>query len=112
MEKDGFVERLIFCDEATFHISGKVNRHNIRIWGTEQPHAQIEYLHDSPKVNVFCAVSREKLHGPFFFTEAGGSFLDMFKTDCYPNYIPIMTIIFNSLTEFQPPPLPIFTRMY
>jgi hypothetical protein len=35
MEEVGSVERLIFCDEATIHISGKVNRHNIRIWGTE-----------------------------------------------------------------------------
>jgi hypothetical protein len=27
MEEDGFVERLIFSSEATFLISGKVNRH-------------------------------------------------------------------------------------
>jgi hypothetical protein len=41
MKEDGFVERLI-SEEATFHISGKVNRHNVRIWETEQPHAQTE----------------------------------------------------------------------
>ena len=70
MEENDFVERLIFCDEATFHIIGKVNRHNVRIWGTEQPHTQIKHQRDSSKVNVFCAVSREKVHGPFFFTEA------------------------------------------
>jgi len=58
MEEKDFVERLIFCDEATFHISGKVNVHNVRIWGTEQPHAQIEHQRDYPKVNVSCAVSR------------------------------------------------------
>ena len=82
-----FVERLIFCDEATFYISGKVNRHNVHIWGTEQPHAQIEHQRDSPKVNVFCAVSREKVHGPFFFTEAtvtGDSFLDMLENWLLP----------------------------
>jgi hypothetical protein len=39
-EEGGFVERVIFSDEVTFHISGKVNRQNVRIWGTEQPHAQ------------------------------------------------------------------------
>jgi hypothetical protein len=33
MEEDGFEERLI-SDEATFHISGKVKEHNVRIWGT------------------------------------------------------------------------------
>ena len=82
MEENDFVERLIFCDEPTFHISGEVNGHTVRIWGTEQPHAQIEHQRDSPKINIICAVSREKLRGPFFFTEAtvtGDSFLDMLE---------------------------------
>jgi hypothetical protein len=35
MEADDFVERLIFCDEVTFYISGKVNRHRAHICGTE-----------------------------------------------------------------------------
>ena len=29
MDENDLVERLIFCDEATFHISGKVNVHNV-----------------------------------------------------------------------------------
>jgi hypothetical protein len=49
IEVDGFVERLIFSDEATtFHFSGKVNRHIVRIWGTEQSLTQIEHQRDSP----------------------------------------------------------------
>ena len=48
---------------------GKVKRHNVRIWGTENPHATIEYVRDSPEVNVFCAVSSCKVYGPFFFAE-------------------------------------------
>jgi hypothetical protein len=73
-EEDGFVKRLI-SDGATFHISGKVNRHNVRI---RRAPARLYY-----KVNVFCAVSREKVFGSFFFTEAtvtGGSFLDMLES--------------------------------
>lgn len=54
-EEDGFYERLILADESTFHI--KVNKHNVRIWGIEKPRASIEYERDSPKLNVFCAVS-------------------------------------------------------
>ena len=87
MEENDFVDKLIFCDEATFHISGKVNVHNVHIWGTEQPHAQTEHQRDSPKVNVFCAMSCEKVHGPFFFTEAtvtGDSFLDMLENWLLP----------------------------
>jgi hypothetical protein len=62
-EGDGFVERLIIYDEDTIHING-----NVRICGTEQPHTQIEHQCDSLKVSVFLVVSREKAHGPFFFT--------------------------------------------
>jgi hypothetical protein len=65
MDEECFIERLIFPDEASFHISGKVNRHSIHIWGMEQPHAQIEHQRDSPKVNVFCEVSREKVQSIF-----------------------------------------------
>ena len=31
--EDGFAEKLVFSDETTFHGCGKVNRHNVRIWG-------------------------------------------------------------------------------
>ena len=34
LEDDGFDDRLVFSDEVTFHLSGKVNKHNTRIWGT------------------------------------------------------------------------------
>jgi len=64
--EDGFAEKLVFSDEATFHVCGKVNRHNVRIWGTENPHATID-VRDLPKMNVFCAVSSCKVYGPFFF---------------------------------------------
>jgi hypothetical protein len=57
IEGDGFVERLFFSNEATFHVSGKANRHNISVWGADQPHAQTEHQCESPKVNVSCAMS-------------------------------------------------------
>lgn len=71
---------LIFFDEATFQINGKMNRHNCRIWGTQNPHDIVEHKRDSPKVNVFCAMSCRKLYGSFFFEEStvtGQSFLAM-----------------------------------
>ncbi|PNF43566.1 hypothetical protein B7P43_G03926 [Cryptotermes secundus] len=57
MEDETFMSRLIFSDEATFHLSGTVNLHNVRIWGTEHPHETVEHERDFPKVNVICAVS-------------------------------------------------------
>ena len=67
LEEDEFNERLVFREEATCHTNGKVNKHNVRIWGEENPHATIEHERDSPKMNVFCAISKNHVHGPFFF---------------------------------------------
>ena len=67
LEEEEFNERLVFSDEATFHTNGKVNTHNVGIWGEDNPHATIEHEKDSPKVNVFCAISKNQVHGPFFF---------------------------------------------
>ncbi|GFS76800.1 DUF4817 domain-containing protein [Trichonephila clavipes] len=39
-----FFNHHLFSDEATFHLSGKVNRHIEQIWGTENPHACVEHL--------------------------------------------------------------------
>jgi hypothetical protein len=72
--------RFIFSDEATFHINGKVNRHNVRVWRTENRHVTLQHERDSLKVNVFYAISKEKVYGPFFFVEntvTGNSYLDM-----------------------------------
>jgi hypothetical protein len=70
MEKDkGLSKRIIFNDKGTFHLSRKVNRHNIRIWGSEKPVAVVEMECDSPKVTMFCAVSRRRVFGPFFFAD-------------------------------------------
>jgi len=73
MEEDDFFERLIFSDECTFHLCGKVNRHNVRIWGAENPKSVVEVARDSPMFTF-------KVYGPFFFPEetvTGITFLDM-----------------------------------
>jgi hypothetical protein len=69
MEDDKFLPRVIFSDEATFHLCGKVNRHNVSIWGLQNPHTTLEHERDSPKVNAFCAISQKKVYGPLFFDE-------------------------------------------
>lgn len=87
-EDDTFTSRLVFSDEATFHLSGKVNRHNVRIWGANNPHEMVEHHRDSPKVNVFCAVSQNQVYGPFFFegsTVTGQSYLDMLRNWLFPS---------------------------
>jgi hypothetical protein len=36
-EDNLFLDKIVFSDEATFHLSGKVNRHNLIIWGSQNP---------------------------------------------------------------------------
>jgi hypothetical protein len=82
MEEYGFAAKLIFSDEATFHLYGKVNRHNVRIWGSETPHTTSEHIRNSPKLNAFCAMSKQKVYGPFFFAESivtGAFYLGMMQ---------------------------------
>lgn len=64
----GIVSQMIFSDEATFHTSGHVNRHNTIFWGTENPRIVREHERASPKVNVWCAVTATGVLGPYFFT--------------------------------------------
>ncbi|PNF20022.1 hypothetical protein B7P43_G05942 [Cryptotermes secundus] len=77
MEDETFISLLIFSDEATFYLSGRVNRHNVRIWGTEHPHETVEHETDSPKMNVFCAVSQDKVYEEN--TVTGQTYLDMLQ---------------------------------
>ena len=88
MEEDGFLERLIFGDESTFNLYGKVNRYNVCTWGPENPKSVAEVARDSPKVNVFCSVATFEVYGLFFFSEqtvTGIAFLDMLTEWLYPN---------------------------
>ena len=67
LEEDEFMKHHVFSDEAIFHMNGKVDKHNVCIWGEENPHATAKYVKDSPKVSVFCAISKNEVHGQFFF---------------------------------------------
>jgi hypothetical protein len=65
-DDERFLDSIIFSDASTFHVSGKVNTHN---WGSENPLVSLEHVRDSPKVNVFCTLSKERMYYPFFSME-------------------------------------------
>ena len=70
---DSFTESVIFSDEAHFHLSGCVNRHNSRIWSHENPHQIQERPLHSPRVTVWCGISAGFLLGPYFFENDDGT---------------------------------------
>jgi hypothetical protein len=64
-----YLNKIVFSNEATFNVSGKINRHKVRVWGTENAHETVEHVRDSPKLNVFSATSSVKVYGQIFFAE-------------------------------------------
>ncbi|KFM62835.1 hypothetical protein X975_24013, partial [Stegodyphus mimosarum] len=89
-----FLKSIMFSDEASFHLSGIVNRHNVRIWGSENPHEYRETQRDSPKVNVWCGLMHDRVIGLFVFTEK--TVLSVVYLDMLENFV------FPQLEELQP----------
>ncbi|GBM49557.1 hypothetical protein AVEN_1888-1 [Araneus ventricosus] len=74
-------------NKATFHASNKLNKHNWRLWGSENPHEVQEVERNSPKINVWCALSHDTVIGPFFFAETSVTaniYLDMLQIYAIP----------------------------
>jgi hypothetical protein len=91
MEKDeGLSKRILFSDAWTFHLSGKVNRHNIQIFGTKTPVRVVEMKWDGSKVNAFCAISRRHVFGLFLYC----------REECYGTGVPDnVTKLVNATTH-------------
>ena len=51
--EDDYPNKIVVSHKATFHLSGKVHRHETRIWGRDNSHEIAEYVWNSPKLD-FC----------------------------------------------------------
>ena len=54
MMEEGYLNRVVFSDESTFHINEKVHRHNVCIWGTENPREMVN-MKGLPQRSMFFA---------------------------------------------------------
>ena len=91
VENNNYLDLVLFSDESTFHVCGKVNRHNCCIWCSQNPHQVIEYERDTPKLNVSLGLHNHGVIGPFFFMEStvtGHSYLDMLENFAVPQIPP------------------------
>ena len=70
-----FLNKIIFSDEALFHLNGYVNKQNCRIWGSENPKVIQEVGMHPLKVNVWCGLWSGGIIGPFFFENDDGDFI-------------------------------------
>lgn len=68
-----FGRKIIFSDEAHFHLGGYVNKQNCRIWGSENPHVIVEKPMHPQRVTVWCGLWSGGIIGPFFFENEAGN---------------------------------------
>lgn len=65
-----FFHYVLFSDEATFHNTGQLNRHNCHYWSVENPHWHREVNHQHRwSLIVWCGIVNGNLIGPYFFDE-------------------------------------------
>jgi hypothetical protein len=82
LEEDPQLERsVVWTDEAKFHLSGSVNRHNCVYWRTSNRNVEVEYNDKSPSVMVWGGVTYQGAIGPFFFEDgvSGEYYLELIR---------------------------------
>jgi hypothetical protein len=74
-----FEEKLEEAGVAVWPHFMAVNHPSVHVWGSKNPHQVIKHEGNSPKVNVFCAISHHNIYGPFFLAKKsvnGNIYLD------------------------------------
>ena len=86
-EDSGILDKTIWSEEASFKLSGHVNRHNCVYWYTDNMHLTLEKHLNQPGINVWGGMSSSSVYGPFFFLEGtmtGDKYLEMLKNQIIP----------------------------
>jgi hypothetical protein len=64
-----FLDKIVLSDVATFHLSGKVNHHNLIIWGSQNPLQVVEAHRKMDKSWRLCSmatqITQSDTHGLF-----------------------------------------------
>ena len=89
-----FLTTLMFSDEAIFHLDGRINKQNSRVWSSENPRSYREQPLHSEKVVVWAALSHRGVTGPFFFNGnvTGETYMAMLKNFLWPQLINLSEI--------------------
>lgn len=96
-EQRNFSNYVLFCDEATFHKNGNVNRHNFHYYSTTNPHFIRTHSQNRWSLNVWGGVVDHFLIGPYFFegNVTGEVYLDFLQ-----NHLPqLLAHIPNEIRE-------------
>ena len=66
-DDEGLLGKIVWSDEATFKLSGSVNRHNCVYYAQENPHLTVDKQLNQPGVMVWASISCKGVIGPVFF---------------------------------------------
>lgn len=82
-------EYFICSDEAYFYLTESLNKQNNRMWCESRPENWIEVPLQDEKIHVWCAISANRIFGPFYFEEAvkKENYLDMLQTFFWPKLL-------------------------
>jgi len=89
-----------FSDEATFDLTGSVNRHNVRYWATENPNWMKEHHTQYPqKINVWSGILCNHIVGPFFIDGnlTADKYLNLLNHHVIPAIQTIVEVAFNNV---------------
>ena len=78
----GFLNLIFFSDEAQCHLSGHINKQNMRYWSQAHPHEHTYQPLSQEKVTVWCAIGRNGIIRPYFFEDESGNRVTV-NTDRY-----------------------------
>lgn len=77
--------KIIFSDEAHFHLDGYVNRQNYRFWGSENPRLVVEKSLHPQRVTVWAAMTVRGIYLTHFTeTVNAGRYIDLLQTKWFP----------------------------
>ena len=85
-ENPGILDNIVWSDEASFKLSGHINRHNCVYSYSENMHLTLEQQLNQPDVNVWGGISSSGVYGPFFLDETmtGDKYLEILKNQILP----------------------------
>ena len=84
-----YLEKIVFSDECTFRMNGYVKKQNFRISGERRPTQVNQAILNSPSVIFWCAISKKRVIGPFFFENenvTGESYRKMLVYYAFPRF--------------------------
>ena len=72
-DKSWKLQNIHWSDEANFHLSGHINKQNMRFWGLSKPDPIAEKPLSTEKLVVWCAITPTIVIGPYFYEDDSGA---------------------------------------